>query len=74
MNNNIIFPGLEDLEILKVEEIEDRLAMFIELEYEHILATCPRYSAKTRQFHDCRVQKIKQLKWFKKSGACPPLR
>ncbi|WP_268258030.1 hypothetical protein [Bacillus andreraoultii] len=32
MNNNIIIPGLEDVKILKVEQIEDRLVLFVEME------------------------------------------
>ncbi|WP_033826885.1 hypothetical protein [Bacillus andreraoultii] len=31
MNNNIIMPGLEDVKILKVEQMDDRLALFVRI-------------------------------------------
>ncbi|WP_082195149.1 ISL3 family transposase [Bacillus andreraoultii] len=64
MNNNIIMPGLEDVKILKVEQMDDRLALFVEMEAR--THTCPRCGAKTRQIHDYRMQKIKHLKWFER--------
>src|SRR5690606_34615106 len=64
MNNTIKIPGLEDVIITKVEEFEDRIAIFVEMEVQtHI---CPKCGKKTRKIHDYRVQKIKHLKWFER--------
>lgn len=64
MNNTIKIPGLEDVIITKVEEFEDRIAIFVEMKVQtHI---CPKCGKKTRKIHDYRVQKIKHLKWFER--------
>ncbi|WP_188392717.1 transposase family protein, partial [Compostibacillus humi] len=64
MNNTIKIPGLEDVIITKVEEFEDRIAIFVEMKVQ--THRCPKCGEKTRKIHDYRVQKIKHLKWFER--------
>ncbi|GFZ81818.1 ISL3 family transposase [Compostibacillus humi] len=64
MNNTIKIPGLEDVIITKVEEFEDRIAIFVEMKVQ--THRCPKCGKKTRKIHDYRVQKIKHLKWFER--------
>lgn len=62
--NIIKFPGLEDVIIKKVEQFEDRIAIFVEMEVK--THECPACGEKTRKIHDYRTQKIKHLKWFER--------
>jgi transposase len=59
MNNNIIIPGLEDVIITKIDQFEDRIAIFVEMDVQ--TNRCPNCGEKTRKIHDYRVQKIKHL-------------
>lgn len=64
VNNNIKIPGLEDVIVTKIEQIEDRLAIFVEMDVK--THRCPNCGERTRKIHDYRVQKIKHLKWFER--------
>lgn len=64
MNFTMNFPGLEDVNITKMEQVEDRVALHVELEVR--AQSCPRCQEKTRRVHDYRIQKIKHLKWFER--------
>lgn len=64
MNFTMNIPGLKDVIITKMEQVEDRVALHVELEVQ--LHRCPRCQEKTRRVHDYRIQKIKHLKWFER--------
>jgi transposase len=64
MNNNIKIPGLEDVKITKIEQVEDRIAIFVEMDVK--THKCPNCGEKTLSIHDYRMQKIKHLKWFER--------
>lgn len=64
MNFTMNFPGLEDVKITKMEQVEDRVVLHVELEV--CTHRCPRCQEKTRRVHDYRIQKIKHLKWFER--------
>lgn len=64
MNFTMNIPGLKDVIITKMEQVEDRVALHVELEVQ--LHQCPRCQEKTRRVHDYRIQKIKHLKWFER--------
>ncbi|MFC4410315.1 transposase family protein, partial [Chungangia koreensis] len=55
-------PGLEDVTVTKMEQIEDRVAIHVEMERR--FHTCPSCGGKTRKMHDYRLQKISHLKLF----------
>lgn len=61
---NLKIPGLEDVTIIKIEQLEDRIAIYVEMPVK--LHKCPKCSEKTRKIHDYRIQKIKHLKWFER--------
>lgn len=64
MNNNIKIPGLEGVIIKKVEQFEERVAIYVELPVQtHKCSVC---GEETRKVHDYRTQKIKHLKWFER--------
>ncbi len=64
LNITMKFPGLEDVMVTKMEQVEDRVALHVELEVRpHV---CPRCQEKTQRVHDYRIQKIKHLKWFER--------
>lgn len=64
MNFTMNIPGLEDVIITKMEQVEDRVALHVELDVQ--AHRCPRCQEKTRRVHDYRFQKIKHLKWFER--------
>ncbi|RKJ48205.1 transposase, partial [Butyricicoccus sp. 1XD8-22] len=64
MNFTIKIPGLEDVMITKVEEVEGRIALHIEMDVR--VHKCPSCGGRTKKIHDYRVQKIKHLKWFER--------
>lgn len=64
MNHNIFIPGLEDVMITKMDKVEDRIAIYVEMEVRS--HKCPGCGEKTRRIHDYRIQKIKHLKWFER--------
>src|SRR5699024_3065236 len=64
MNNNMKLPGLEDVNIEKIEQIDDRVALYISLPVKpHRCPTCDKYTTKV---HDYRIRKIKHLKLFER--------
>lgn len=64
MNFTIKMPGLKDVWITKVVEMEDRIALHIEMEVR--IHKCPSCGGRTKKVHDYRIQKIKHLKWFER--------
>lgn len=64
LNNIIKIPGLEDVIIKKVEEFEDRIALYVEMPVKP--HRCPNCKGRTRKIHDYRLQKINHLKWFER--------
>ncbi|MBM7715181.1 transposase [Bacillus thermophilus] len=49
-------PDLEDVLITKVEEVEDRIALHIEMDVK--VHKCPSCGERTKKVHDYRIQKI----------------
>lgn len=64
MNFTIKIPGLEDVWITKVEKMEDRIALHVEMAVK--VHKCPSCGERTKKIHDYRIQKIKHLKWFER--------
>lgn len=64
MNFNMFLPGLEDVQVTKMEKIEDGIAFHVEL--EPTPHSCPSCLAITNKVHDYRIQKIKHLKIFER--------
>ncbi|NBJ71110.1 transposase [Roseburia sp. 1XD42-34] len=64
MNFTIKIPGLEDVWITKVEKMEDRIALHVEMAVK--VHKCPGCGERTKKIHDYRIQKIKHLKWFER--------
>ncbi|BDH60778.1 ISL3 family transposase [Lysinibacillus sp. PLM2] len=61
---NMKIPGFEGVEIHKVENVEDRIALYVMMpRKEH---KCPVCGNLTSKVHDYRIQKIKHLKWFER--------
>ena len=64
MNFNMNIPGLKGGIVHKVEEIEERIALYVSMpKKEH---PCPACNKVTSKVHDYRIQKIKHLKWFER--------
>lgn len=64
MNFNMNFPGLKGVEVLKVEETSERIALYVSL--PKCDQECPACGNLTSKVHDYRMQKIKHLKWFER--------
>ncbi|TQR39600.1 transposase [Lysinibacillus sphaericus] len=64
MNFNTNIPGLKDVEITKVEEVGDRIALYVQL--PKCTHQCPVCKKETSKVHDYRIQKINHLKWFER--------
>ncbi|MDD1505937.1 ISL3 family transposase, partial [Lysinibacillus sp. CNPSo 3705] len=64
MNFNMNIPGLKDVEITKVEEVGDRIALYVQL--PKCTHQCPVCKKQTSKVHDYRIQKINHLKWFER--------
>lgn len=64
MNFTIEIPGLKDVKITKIEEVEERIAIHAEMPVK--LHKCPSCGERTKKIHDYRIQKIKHLKWFER--------
>ncbi|KPL58614.1 ISL3 family transposase [Rossellomorea vietnamensis] len=64
MNSTIMLPGFEDVNIIKMEEVDERLCLHIELPL--MSHNCPECPASTMKVHDYRIQKIKHLKLFER--------
>ncbi|MGG4170146.1 ISL3 family transposase [Rossellomorea vietnamensis] len=64
MNSTIMLPGFEEVNIMKMEEVDERLCLHIELPL--IPHKCPECAASTMKVHDYRIQKIKHLKLFER--------
>ena len=64
LNITITIPGLKEVEIRRIEQVEDRVAIHVEMPVR--VQCCPRCSNKTKKIHDYRIQKIKHLKWFER--------
>ncbi len=64
MNFTIKIPSLKDVLITKVEAVEDRMALHVEMEVKP--HCCPCCGRRTKKIHDYRIRKIKHLKWFER--------
>jgi len=64
MNFNMFLPGFEDVQVIKMEKVEDRIAFYVQLDVKP--HECPSCQAITRKIHDYRIQKIKHLKLFER--------
>ena len=64
MNFNMNIPGLKDVEITKIEEVGDRIALYVQL--PKCTHQCPVCKKETSKVHDYRIQKINHLKWFER--------
>lgn len=64
MNFNMNIPGLKEIEITKIEELENGMALSIEMPRQ--AHQCPACQQWTKKVHDYRIQKIKHLKWFER--------
>jgi len=64
MNFNMNIPGLKDVKITKVEEVGDRIALYVQL--PKCTHQCPVCKKETSKVHDYRIQKINHLKWFER--------
>lgn len=64
MNFNMNIPGLKDVELEKMEEIGERIALYVSLPKQP--HKCPSCGQMTTKVHDYRTQKIKHLKWFER--------
>ncbi|TYS49456.1 transposase family protein, partial [Bacillus infantis] len=64
MNSNIKLPGFEEVVVLSMEEVEEKLRIHVEMPVKaHI---CPICGTSTVKIHDYRIQKIKHLKLFER--------
>ena len=57
-------PGLKGVEVNKIEEVGDRIALYVSLPLKP--HQCPACGTLTKKIHDYRIQKIKHLKWFER--------
>ena len=64
MNINMEIPGLKDVIIEKIEELNDKIAIHVKLPLG--THTCPNCGRPTKKVHDYRVQKVNHLKWFER--------
>lgn len=64
MNNTMNIPGLKGVEVNKIEEVGDRIALHVSLPLKP--HHCPACGTLTQKVHDYRIQKIKHLKWFER--------
>ncbi|VDH01634.1 Transposase and inactivated derivatives [Lysinibacillus sphaericus] len=64
MNNTMNIPGLKGVEVNKIEEVGDRIALYVSLPPNP--HQCPACGTLTKKIHDYRIQKIKHLKWFER--------
>lgn len=64
MNSIIILPGFEQVNVTKMEELDERLSIHIEVPLKP--HTCPVCTTITKKVHDYRIQKIKHLKMFER--------
>lgn len=64
MNFIMNIPGLKDVVVKKIEEINQVIRIHVEMERK--VHRCPRCQAKTNRVHDYRIQRIQHLKWFER--------
>ena len=64
MNSTMNIPGLKDVEITKIEEVGDCIALHVTLPVKP--HECPACGERTHKIHDYRIHKIKHLKWFER--------
>jgi transposase len=64
MNFTMIFPGLKDVTVTKMEEANGIMRLHVEMERK--AHRCPVCDRPTTKIHDYRIQKIKHLKWFER--------
>lgn len=64
MNINMDIPGLKGVNIDKIDQIEDRIVLYVSLPKKE--QCCPSCGVKTAKVHDYRIQKVKHLKWFER--------
>jgi len=57
----MFLPGLEEVQVTKMEQVEDRICIHVEIPISS--QACPTWN-RTRKVHDYRIQKIKHLKVF----------
>lgn len=65
MNFIMDIPGLKDVVVRKVEEVNEVVRIFVEIERK--LQCCPCCHSKTDRVHDYRMQRIIHLKWFERT-------
>lgn len=66
MHFNMILPGLEDVMILKAEEVDGAYHIHIKLPRKK--QRCPVCGERTNRVHDYRVQKVQHLKVFERTS------
>lgn len=64
MNFNMKIPGLKGVKIEKIEEIDERVALYLSLPVKP--HKCPNCNQYTKKIHDYRVRKIHHLKLFER--------
>ena len=65
MNFIMDIPGLKGVVLKKVEQVDEKMQMHIEMEKK--LHRCPQCKNWTKRVHDYRIQKIQHLKWFERT-------
>lgn len=65
MNSIMDILGLKGVILKKVEQIDEKMQMHIEMEKK--LHCCPQCKNWTKRVHDYRLQKIQHLKWFERT-------
>lgn len=61
---NIIVPGLEAVILSRVEQLDESVMLFVEIERK--VQRCPHFEKRTTKAHGYRIQKILHLKWFER--------
>lgn len=64
MNFNMKIPGLKEVIIENIEEIDERIALYISLPVKP--HQCPSCQSFTQKVHDYRIRKINHLKFFER--------
>ncbi|MFB9220637.1 helix-turn-helix domain-containing protein [Kurthia sibirica] len=64
MKSIMNIPGLKDILVTKMEEIEGKYALFIEMPKHSPI--CPACQSITSKVQDDRIQKMNHLKWFER--------
>ncbi|VEI06275.1 Transposase and inactivated derivatives [Kurthia zopfii] len=64
MKSIMNIPRLKDVLITKIEGIEGKYTLYIEI--PKIPHDCPSCHSSTSKVHDYRIQRISHLKWFER--------